>query len=159
MNIHMIAVGRFSSSGPSQPERQLFEDYQARLAKSGFPLTLKEVEERRPITGPDRARREGALLLGAVPKGAVTVTLEPTGKVLSSEDLARWLGRSRDEGVRDLAFLIGGADGLDGAVNEAARLRLSLGAMTWPHMMVRPMLAEQLYRAAAILAGHPYHRG
>lgn len=158
MHIHLIAVGRFAPSGDA-PERMLFEGYQARLAKSGFPLTLKEVEEKRPITGPERSKREGALLLSAIPKGAFQVALDPKGKTLSSEAFADWLGRHRDDGVRDLAFLIGGADGLDAPVTQGAGFRLSLGAMTWPHLMVRPMLAEQLYRAAAILTGHPYHRG
>ena len=160
MRLHIIAVGRFASPrGGVAPERLLFEDYQARLAKAGFPLTLKEVEEKRPISGVERMRREGQLLLNAAGEGAHRVTLDPKGKTLSSEGLADWLGKQRDGGVGDLAFLIGGADGLDDEVLAGAGLSLSLGAMTWPHMMVRPMLAEQLYRATCILAGHPYHRG
>ena len=159
MRLHVISVGRFSSRKGAAPERELFDDYAERLGKAGFPLTLKEVEEKRPLSTPERMRREGGLLLGACPEGAVRVALEPGGRMLSSEDLAGWLGRERDGGAGDVAFFIGGADGLDGAVTDGARLRLSFGPMTWPHLMVRPMLAEQLYRAVAILSGHPYHRG
>jgi 23S rRNA (pseudouridine1915-N3)-methyltransferase len=96
--------------------------------------------------------------LAAVPKGAVKVALDSQGVALSSEALADRLRAWRDGGASDLAFLIGGAGGLDPAVREAADLVLSLGPMTWPHILVRALLAEQLYRAQTILAGHPYHR-
>ena len=86
------------------------------------------------------------------------IALDPRGATLSSEDLAARLGRLRDEGSA-VAFAIGGADGLDKSVLRAARLSLSLGAMTWPHMLARVMLAEQIFRAQSILSGHPYHRG
>jgi 23S rRNA (pseudouridine1915-N3)-methyltransferase len=98
------------------------------------------------------------LLADAVPKGATIIVLDQRGKTLSSEDFATRLGRWQDEGVGDLAFIIGGADGLDPAWRQRAALVLSLGAMTWPHVLARVMLAEQLYRAQSILAGHPYHR-
>jgi 23S rRNA (pseudouridine1915-N3)-methyltransferase len=100
-------------------------------------------------------RREGAALLAAVPAGAACVALDLGGEALSSEafsaSLERWAGKP-------VAFVIGGAEGLDPAVLSRADFRLSLGAMTWPHFLARAMLAEQLYRAQAIRQGHPYHR-
>ena len=151
MRISVIAVGRARKG----PERALYDDFAGRLA---WPIALVEVEERRPLPAAQKVRSEGELLRARVPKGAVTVALDGRGKALSSEDFAARLGRWRDDGIDEIAFLIGGADGLDGAVIETAALTLSLGAMTWPHLLVRGMLAEQLYRAEQILAGHPYHR-
>ena len=157
MNIHLIAVGRFGTSrGRATPERALFDQYADR---PGFPLFLKEVEDKRPGSPEERRKREADLLLAAVPAGAVVVALDETGKGFGSEQLADWLGQRRDEGQRDIACLIGGADGLDPGVRDRAGLVLSLGAMTWPHLLVRGLLAEQFYRAHAILTGHPYHRG
>ncbi len=101
---------------------------------------------------------EAALLARAIPDGAVTIALDERGAALSSPDLADRLAAWRDEGRRDAAFLVGGADGLDPALRDAADLALSFGPMVWPHMLARAMLAEQLYRAVTILAGGPYHR-
>lgn len=151
MRIHVIAIGR-ARRGPA---RDLFEDYASRLA---WETSLKELEEKRPLAPAERKSREGVLLLGALPKGAVTVALDGRGKALDSEGLAGKLGAWRDGGTADLAFLIGGAEGLDDTVLDRADFILSLGPMTWPHMLVRAMLAEQLYRAQSILQGHPYHR-
>jgi 23S rRNA (pseudouridine1915-N3)-methyltransferase len=151
MRIWVIAVGRARKG----PERALFDSFIGRLA---WPTELVEVEERRPLPTAAKVRREGELLRARVPKGAVTVALDGRGKALSSEDFATQLGRWRDDGINEIAFLIGGADGLDRAVIETAALTLSLGAMTWPHLLVRGMLAEQLYRSEQILSGHPYHR-
>lgn len=106
-----------------------------------------------------RRAREGEALLAAIPGGARIVALDERGRSESSEALANRLGRWRDDGVRTAGFIIGGADGLDESVRKKADLVLSFGALTWPHMLVRAMLAEQLYRAQSILAGHPYHRG
>ena len=114
---------------------------------------------RRAGAATDAVRHEGELLLKAVPEGALVVALDAAGKTLTSAAFAKRLGAWRDGGVKDVAFLIGGADGLDGAVTGAADEVLSLGAMTWPHLLARAMLAEQIYRAQCILAGHPYHRG
>jgi 23S rRNA (pseudouridine1915-N3)-methyltransferase len=151
MHIIVAAVGR-SRAGP---QRDLFEHYARRLA---WPISLKEIEERRSLS-PERLKaREAELLRAAVPKGARLVLLDERGTALSSAAFAERLGRWRDDGVRHLAFLIGGADGLDDGLREGADLVLSLGRMTWPHFLVRGLLAEQLYRAQQILAGHPYHR-
>jgi 23S rRNA (pseudouridine1915-N3)-methyltransferase len=151
MRCHVIAVGR-SKPGPA---RALFEDYAKRLTP---PLALVEVEEKRPLPEALLREREAELLLAALPKGAVPVLLDERGKSLSSQGFAEQLGLWRDRGVGDLAFLIGGAAGHGEVVRERAAFSLSFGAMTWPHMLVRALLAEQLYRGFAILSGHPYHR-
>lgn len=151
MRILLAAVGRAKAG----PERALFEHYAGRLT---WPLTLREVEEKRPLAVAERMAREADLLLAAVPAGAVVVALDERGRQLSSPDLAARIAGWRDAGQADLAFLIGGADGHGEAVRRRADLLLGFGAMTWPHMLVRGMLAEQLYRAQSILAGHPYHR-
>ena len=104
------------------------------------------------------AAEELKALEAAIPAGAHRIALDPTGKPLTSEAFAAHLARLRDQGGRATAFLIGGADGL-GPLRESAQDRISLGLQTWPHLLVRVMLAEQLYRAATILSGHPYHRG
>lgn len=133
-------------------------DYAARLAKLGRgvalgPLEVSEVDARGG--GP---AAEAALLRRAVPEGAATVALDERGRTMGSRDLAALLARWRDEGVPEGAFLIGGADGLPPDLTAGADRVLSLGPMVWPHRLVRAMLAEQLYRAASILAGTPYHR-
>ena len=102
--------------------------------------------------------REAELLLAAVPDDALLVALDERGKALTSAAFAERLQRWRIEGPKSLAFVIGGADGLPQPVVQRARFALSLGAMTWPHLLARILLLEQLYRAQQILAGHPYHR-
>lgn len=157
MRIVVAAIGRARAA----PEQALFDDYARRLVRSGpagLTLELAEAEERRKLAVEARRAAEGALLLARAPQGALIVALDARGKTLSSEDFARQLARWRDDGTAALAFVIGGADGLDPALLKRARLVLSLGAMTWPHLLVRAMLAEQIYRAQSILLGHPYHR-
>jgi 23S rRNA (pseudouridine1915-N3)-methyltransferase len=151
MRIWLAAVGRAKPG----PELDLFTQYARRLTP---PLTLKEVEEKRPLPVLERKQREAELLLAAIPAGAIVVALDERGKTLGSEVFAERMGRWRDDGVGDVAFLIGGADGHGDGVRSRADLLLGLGAMTWPHMLVRAMIAEQLWRAQAILSGHPYHR-
>jgi 23S rRNA (pseudouridine1915-N3)-methyltransferase len=151
LRLWLAAVGRAKPG----PELDLYQQYVRRLSPA---LTLKEVEEKRPLPVPERKAREAELLLAAIPAGAVVVALDERGKSPGSEEFARRLGQWRDGGIGDLAFVIGGADGHGDAVRSRAGLLLSFGAMTWPHMLVRAMLAEQLWRAQAILSGHPYHR-
>lgn len=151
MRITIAAVGRLRDAVLRAP----YDDYVGRLA---WPVALKEVEEKRKLSGPERMASESRLLAEALPPKAVVVALDPRGKTLTSEDFAAQLGRWQDDGVADLGFVIGGADGLAPEWRRNARLVLSLGAMTWPHMLVRVMLAEQLFRAQSILNGHPYHR-
>lgn len=155
MRIHLCAVGRLRAG----PERDLVNDYLQRFDRTGRalalgPATEHEVEDRKNAG----MAAEAELLARAVPAGAVLVVLDERGKLMSSPDFAAQLGRWRDDGRQDVAFVIGGADGIDPALRARADLAISFGAMVWPHMLVRVMLAEQLYRAAAILAGTPYHR-
>ena len=162
MRITVAAVGRSRAAKGGAPEQALFDDYARRLVArgpAGLTLDLREVEERRKLPTAARRAAEADLLLAQIPNGATRVALDGRGKTLSSEDFAKRLARWRDDGVGDLAFVIGGADGLDRRIIDGAGLVLSLGAMTWPHLMVRAMLAEQIYRAQSILLGHPYHRG
>jgi 23S rRNA (pseudouridine1915-N3)-methyltransferase len=151
MRITLLAVGRMRA-GAAQ---DLYELYAARLR---WPLDVKEVEERRSLPPEALKAQEGALLLAALPRGAKAIALDEGGKQMSSRDFAALLGRWQDDGVQDVAFLIGGAEGLSKEALQAADVILSLGRMTWPHMLVRGLLAEQLFRAESILAGHPYHR-
>ncbi len=148
MRIVIAAIGR-SRKGP---EQQILDTYVKRLP---WTVTVRDFTE---PGGADRQAREGERLLKAVPPGATVVALDERGETLDSVGFAERLKRWRDAGVGDVAFLIGGADGHGPAVLDRADMRLSLGPMTWPHLMVRGMLAEQLYRASTILAGHPYHR-
>jgi 23S rRNA (pseudouridine1915-N3)-methyltransferase len=151
MRIIVAAVGR----GGADPGQALFDHYARRIT---FPFQLKEVSVKRALEGAALMKAEGELLLGALPDGATRVALDARGRTLDSAAFAKKLGSWRDQGVRDLGFVIGGADGLDAAVTQGAGLVLSLGPMIWPHLLVRGMLAEQIYRAQCILSGHPYHR-
>ena len=156
MRVRIAAVGRMAARSP---EAALVEDYLTRFAQTGRalglgPATVAEVEDRRG--GGKYA--EAALLSRQVPDGAAIIALDERGRTLSSPDLAAALARFRDQGRPEAVCLIGGADGLDPALRDRADLVLSFGAMVWPHMLVRVMLAEQLYRCATILAGGPYHR-
>jgi 23S rRNA (pseudouridine1915-N3)-methyltransferase len=138
MLLHVIARGKIGRS----PEAELVERYAKRIT---WPFKHTEL----PETG------------GNVPEAlspARTVLLDERGKLLTSEEFAALLGRWRDDGVREARFVIGAADGHGAAARESADLLLGFGAMTWPHLLARAMLAEQLWRATSILAGHPYHR-
>lgn len=155
MKVTIAAVGRLRAG----PERELIDDYATRFDRTGRalglgPLNVAEVEPRKG-QGPEV---EAPLLRGAIPDGAVVIALDERGKLMTSPEFARQLGDWRDQGRRDAVFLIGGADGLAKDLRGAADARLSFGKMVWPHMLARVMLAEQLYRAASILAGSPYHR-
>jgi 23S rRNA (pseudouridine1915-N3)-methyltransferase len=152
VKLTIAAIGRAGRG----PERDLYEHYAGRIR---WPLNLRELEEKRKLPPPELVRREGELLLAAVPHKAVLVALDRRGKTLDSEGFADRLRRWRDDSISDLAFLIGGADGHGVALLQQAALTISFGAMTWPHLLARAMLAEQIYRAQQLLAGHPYHRG
>ena len=147
--MRLIAVGRLGAG----PEAALFARYNARLRPK---LAVTEITEARGSPA-EVKRREGAGLLASVPPAAFAVALDSAGQAPDSPGLARLLASWREAG-RSPCFLVGGAEGLDGTVLARADHALSLGPMTWPHLLVRVMLAEQLYRAQAILAGHPYHR-
>jgi len=149
--IIVAAVGRAKDT----PEATLARTYLRRLP---WRARLVEVEERRRLDAGARRESEGRKLLAAVPTSAFLVCLDENGETLSSEDFAAALTKWQER-ADTIAFVIGGADGLDEAVRRRANAVLSLSRMTWPHLMVRAMLAEQLYRAFAIVSGHPYHRG
>jgi len=150
MRITVCAVGRLKPG----PERDLIERFARRIA---WPFEIREVEERRKLPAAELVLREGELLDAACPAGTARIVLDETGKTLSSAAFAGKMGAWRDAG-RDVAFLIGGAGGHSDRIRRSADLVLSFGAATWPHMLVRVMLVEQVYRAQQILAGHPYHR-
>ncbi|MEM8728293.1 MAG: 23S rRNA (pseudouridine(1915)-N(3))-methyltransferase RlmH [Pseudomonadota bacterium] len=155
MRLRICAVGRMRAG----PEKTLVDDYVMRAGRSGRalglgPVEISEVDDRKG----GGSQAEEILLRKSVPKGAVLCCLDERGKTLSSPDLADRLARWRDSGQPEVAFVIGGADGLAPDLVAEADLSLSFGRMVWPHMLARVMLAEQLYRATSILAGAPYHR-
>jgi 23S rRNA (pseudouridine1915-N3)-methyltransferase len=159
MRLVVTTVGRLKSG----PDRALFERYRDRfepLAKRlGLaPVAWHEINESRAGGAVKRRREEGALLLKHVREAQCIIALDERGKALTSEAFARFLAVTRDGGTAELGVVVGGPDGLDEAVYVAARLRLSLSMMTLPHGLARILLTEQLYRAATILSGHPYHR-
>ena len=155
MRLRILAIGRLRKG----PEKDLIKDYIARFNRSGRPLGLGPVElielEYKKSGGKGA---EAALLLKAIGQSATVIALDERGTLQSSPDFAAHLARIRDAAPSELVFVIGGADGLDPAVLQRAQSHLSFGKMVWPHMLVRVMLTEQLYRAASILAGGPYHR-
>jgi 23S rRNA (pseudouridine1915-N3)-methyltransferase len=148
-------VGRLRSGA----ERDLLDDYLTRFDRTGRalglgPLAVHEVEDHKG----GGMSMEAPLLQGVIPRGAVICALDERGKLMSSPEFANMLGGWRDDGRGDVAFVIGGADGIDPSLRAQADAKLSFGKMVWPHMLARVMLGEQLYRAASILAGAPYHR-
>jgi 23S rRNA (pseudouridine1915-N3)-methyltransferase len=154
----IAAVGKSRAS----PEQTLLEDYLERARgmgpKLGFDaVDLAVVETSRAASGGPRMAEEGAALSGRIPKGAFLIALDEQGKSFSSTEFAKLLSDKRDQ-ARDIAFIIGGPDGLAPSLRDSAAWKTAFGRQTWPHLLVRAMLAEQIYRAFAILAGHPYHR-
>jgi 23S rRNA (pseudouridine1915-N3)-methyltransferase len=150
MRVTLVAVGKMKAS----PAKEMMQDYLKRLP---WQVEIKEVEAKKGLSGDALQKQEGELLLAAVPKGAKKIVLDERGKVMGSIDFSKKL-KSFEMDSGHVAFVIGGADGHAKAVKQSADMLLSFGAMAWPHMMVRAMLAEQLYRAYAISTGHPYHR-
>lgn len=158
MRVLIAAIGRMKQG----PERELVERYLDRARKSGKPLGLTgfdvtEITESRASDAPGRKRQEADALTAALPEGIV-VALDERGKSIGSDAFATQLQRWRDDGRAAVCFAIGGADGLDPTFTAGADLTIGFSALTWPHQLVRIMLAEQLYRATTILSGHPYHR-
>jgi 23S rRNA (pseudouridine1915-N3)-methyltransferase len=159
MRVGLFAVGRLKAG----PEKDLAARYLDRFAKAGPAIGLElgkiaEVGESRAGNAETRKREEAVLLEKALPDGAVLILLDERGKSLDSPAFADLIGNFRDGGKRDLMIAIGGADGLDPTLYPRADATLCLGKFTWPHQLVRILLAEQLYRAVTILSGHPYHR-
>ncbi|MCS6758101.1 MAG: 23S rRNA (pseudouridine(1915)-N(3))-methyltransferase RlmH [Candidatus Devosia euplotis] len=159
MRMTIAAVGRMKAG----PEREMVARYLDRAAGGGKPLALTsfdviELTESRSSSAASRKAEEAKSLKAALPDGIV-VALDERGKSIASEPFAHQIGRWRDVGRAAASFVIGGADGLDPDFVTRADLVLSFSPLTWPHQLVRIMLAEQLYRTTTILAGHPYHRG
>jgi 23S rRNA (pseudouridine1915-N3)-methyltransferase len=159
VRVGILAIGRMKHG----PERELVSRYLDRAAASGKPLGLTgfsvtELTESRAGSAASRKTEEARALRDQVSGGVRLVTLDEHGAAMGSEDLARRIGRWRDDGAQNLTFVIGGPDGLAPDFVKQADLSLSFSPLTWPHQLVRIMLAEQLYRATTILSGHPYHR-
>jgi len=145
------------------PERELVGRYLERAAAGGKALGLTgfavtELAESRASSTTARRSDDARALRDTVSGSRTLITLDERGTLMGSEEFARKLGRWRDDGAEAVSFVIGGPDGLDPAFVKAANLSLSFSPLTWPHQLVRIMLAEQLYRATTILSGHPYHR-
>ncbi len=159
MRLVVIAIGRLKQG----PERELAERYQKRFDDIGRKLGFRGVEmveipESRARDAATRIAEEATAIAAATPEKSVLVTLDERGENIDSAAFARHLERWRDRSVSSTIFVIGGADGLSPDLRRNGKLAIAFGAATWPHQMVRIMLLEQLYRAATILAGHPYHR-
>ena len=159
MRLVVISIGRLKQG----PERELAERYRGRFddigRKLGFRgLEIHEIPESRARDPATRMAEEAAAILVAIPDKSALVALDERGDNLDSSAFARHLGRWRDDQVATTVFAIGGADGLSPDLRRKARLGIAFGSATWPHQMVRVMLLEQIYRAATILSGHPYHR-
>ena len=150
MQLLIVAIGKSRAT----PENTLTKRWLSRLQPPGRTI---EIESKLP-PGPRRTEDESRRLLLAVPDGAALGVLDPIGKDHSSEDLAILIGKWRDEGFKSACFAVGGAEGHSDTLRHEANSIIAFGRATWPHVLFRAMLAEQLYRASAILAGHPYHR-
>ncbi len=159
MRLRLAAIGRLKDSG----EVELVGRYQKRIEQTGRaialgPLTIAELPEARHSESEKRKTDEAARLLAAIARADRLIALDERGKLLTSEDFARLVQTARDEGAREMAFLIGGPDGHGANARASADLVLSLSPMTLPHGLARVVLVEQLYRALTIISGHPYHR-
>jgi 23S rRNA (pseudouridine1915-N3)-methyltransferase len=159
MRLVVISIGRLKQG----PERELAQRYRERFddigRKLGFRgLEIQEIPESRARDAATRMAEEATAISAAIPAKSVLVALDERGDNIDSSAFARHLGRWRDEQVPNTIFMIGGADGLSPDLRRKAKLGIAFGSATWPHQMVRVMLLEQIYRAATILAGHPYHR-
>ena len=150
MQLSIVAVGKIRTS----PENTLAQNWLSRLKPAG---QIIEIESKLPA-GPKRTGDESQRILQAIPDGAPLGVLDPHGKDHSSEELAALIAGWRDDGVGSAYFAIGGAEGHTDVLRKRATCIIAFGRATWPHMLFRAMLSEQLYRANSILAGHPYHR-
>jgi 23S rRNA (pseudouridine1915-N3)-methyltransferase len=152
MKLHILAIGKLKSA----PERALVEDYLKRARSLGRSAGISALEV---AEGPEAEReREAQWLLGKLPAKAFAVVLDEGGAAMPSAEFSRLIRRHADGGTSDMAFLIGGPDGHGAAVRKRADMTIAFGPQTWPHRLIRVMLAEQIYRAVTIMVNHPYHR-
>ncbi|MBA5777043.1 23S rRNA (pseudouridine(1915)-N(3))-methyltransferase RlmH [Stappia sp. F7233] len=159
MRVYFAAIGRMKAGA----ERELFARYFDRIGKTGRSLGITHVQEielpeSRASRAEERKEEEAAALLSALPDAALIVALDENGRTFSSEAFAERLDGWRNNGTPAVAFVVGGPDGHGAAMLSRADLTLAFGPMTWPHQIVRALVAEQVYRALTILTGHPYHR-
>lgn len=150
-----IIIGAVGKMKKKSPEETLINEY---VSKTRWPVEIKEVEEKRTLPVDELKSAESELLLKALPNDAKIVVLDERGETLSSRELAGRLRTWQDSGVGTVAFLIGGANGHSETLRQRADLKLSFGRMTLPHMLMRVVLGEQIYRTKTILDGHPYHK-
>lgn len=153
MRLQIVGVGRLKDG----PERSLADDYLARAAPLARQLGFRGPDEHEVASG-GGLDAEGERLIARLPDGGRCLRLDEAGENLTSQELARRLALWRDDGLREACFLIGGAEGFSGEIRRKVPSTLAFGAQTWPHRLVRAMLAEQIYRALTILAGTPYHK-
>ena len=152
MQITIIAVGRMQRG----PEQEMLDTYLGRLP---WKSQVIEIDiKKQSANSAERKSREAEKILASIPHGAAVIALDERGKSLSSREFAGKIDAFQSQAFNNIAFIIGGADGLDETIRKRANLKVAFGTLTWPHMMVRVMIAEQTYRAWSILAGHPYHR-
>lgn len=157
MRISVACIGRLKAG----PEKELCDGYLTRAGALGrghgiTALALRETEEKKKGAG--LKDREADRLLSLIPDNALVIALDEKGSAMASEDFAAMIARERDSGTEELCFVIGGADGHGEAIRARAAKTLALGPQTWPHMLARVLILEQIYRAVTILASHPYHR-
>ena len=151
MKFTIVSVGRMKKG----PERDLCDLYIKRLKWS---FTLEEVEEKNHLGPNEMKKKEAEFLMEKVPEGALLIAMDQNGDILSSVEFAGKISDWQNQNIRNLAFVIGGSNGLDITILNKADKKIALGKMTWPHMLARVMLLEQLYRAQSILGKHPYHK-
>lgn len=152
MQITIAAIGKLKKN---TPEDSLIQDY---IKKTKWTVIIKEFEEKKSLTGEQLKEAESTLLLSGIPQGGKIIALDERGKTPSSREFAEILGKWIDDGIQNITFLIGGANGHSEILRQKADYKLSFGRMTLPHMLARVVLAEQIYRAKTILDGHPYHK-
>jgi 23S rRNA (pseudouridine1915-N3)-methyltransferase len=158
MKITVAAIGRLKAGAEHDLAGRYFDRATSAGRRLGLTFSLREYSESRDATPALRKEQEAAVLLAGASPGTTFVALDEAGRALSSRDFAERIRTWRDSGVAELVFAIGGPDGHGRELLEKSALSLAFGPMTWPHQLVRSMLAEQLYRAVTILSGHPYHR-
>ena len=151
MRVSILAIGK-NRQGVF---KDLYEFYAKRVQ---WEIQLVEVEIRKTLDWKTQRLNETRKLLSSVPKDSLIVILDESGKLLTSRALSNWINDQVDNGAKDVSFLIGGSHGLDLSAISSPSLTISLGRVTWPHLMIRGMIAEQLYRAQQILKNHHYHR-
>ena len=159
MRLTLLCVGRSKAGAEKELSLRYIERANAAGRAIGFSgVELRELDESRARRPQDRKSDEAKAIFAALPPGAALVAFDEGGKLLGSRDFSAYLGKRRDAGAPALALVIGGPDGRGPELRDKASLVLSLGPMTFPHNLARIVAAEQIYRAATILSGHPYHR-